>query len=107
MLILLQKSKIKIYEKVIFLGLSLPPSKRLSSKKISNTKLHFFFVKFLSTLLLSLSLSLKHITRNGEIYCWWLAQLFRPLLKKRVFQPKIKKYVLLIIKQGKHTFWSV
>ena len=61
---------------------------RSQIKKISNTKLHFC-VKFLSTVLLSLSL--KHITRNGEIYCWWLAQLFRPLLKKRVFNQKWKK----------------
>ena len=76
---------------------------RSQIKKISNTKLHFC-VKFLSTVLLSLSL--KHITRNGEIYCWWLAQLFRPLLKKRVFNQKWKK-ILLIIKQGTRAFWSL
>ena len=67
-------------KKIILIGLR---SKRYQ------TQICTFLVKVLSTVLLSLSL--KHITRNGEIYCWWLAQLFRPLLKKRVFNQKWKK----------------
>ena len=100
---LLQSSKINIYEKKIFLGLSLPPSKQLSSKRYQT--LNYTFLS--NFCLLCSSLSPWNILPEMAKYTAGGLHNFSAHFWKNEFSTKNEKKILLIIKQGTRAFWSL
>ena len=77
---------------------------RSQIKKISNTKLHFFSQSFVYCAPLSLPETYYQKWRNILLVA---CTTFPPTFEKTSFQPKMKKKILLIIKQGTRAFWSL